>query len=59
MTECEMIDIETDKRNMRCDDEGKLKESANIYRLLSANVRHVATHDAEPGQGDKGDHKRR
>jgi hypothetical protein len=26
---------------------------------LSADARHDAKHDAKPGQGDKGDHKRR
>ncbi len=28
-------------------------------RSLSADKRHDAKHDAKPGEGDKGDHKRK
>jgi hypothetical protein len=55
----ELIDTGTDKRYVRRDEEGKLKESVDVSRSLSADARHDAKNDAKPGQGDKGDHKRR
>ncbi|NTH49264.1 hypothetical protein G6K98_32020 [Agrobacterium rhizogenes] len=58
MTKRELIDNGTDKRYARRDEEGKFKESADVSRSLPADVRHDAKHDAKPGQGDRGDHKR-
>lgn len=55
----ELIDTGTDKRYVRRDEAGKFKESVDVSRSLSADARHNAKHDAKPGQGDKGDHKRR
>ena len=46
-----------DKRYVRRDKEGRFKESVDVSRSLSADVRHDAKHDAKPGQGDKGDRK--
>jgi hypothetical protein len=51
----ELIGAGTDKRCVRKDENGKFKESVDVSLSLSADARH----DAKPGQGDKGDHKRR
>jgi hypothetical protein len=59
MTKRELIDTGTDKRYVRRDEDGTFKESVDVSRSLSADARHDAKHDAKPGQGDKGDHKRR
>ncbi|KRB54960.1 hypothetical protein ASE04_29135 [Rhizobium sp. Root708] len=59
MTKRELIDTGTDKRYVRRDDAGNFKESVDVSRSLSADARHDAKNDAKPGQGDKGDHKRR
>ena len=53
-----LIDTGTDKRYVRRDEAGKFKESVDVSRSLSADVRHDAKNEAKPGQGDKGDHKR-
>jgi hypothetical protein len=58
MPKRELIDTGSDKRYIRRDDSGKFKESVDVGRSLSADKRHDAKNDAEPGQGDKGDHKR-
>lgn len=59
MTKGELIDTGNDERYVRRDKEGGLKESVDVSRALSADTRHDATHDANPGQGDKGEHKHR
>lgn len=58
MSKRELIDTGTDKRYARRDEDGKFKESVDVGRSLSADKRQGATHDAKPGEGDKGDHKR-
>ncbi|MBD0416848.1 hypothetical protein [Oryzicola mucosus] len=57
MAKRELIDTGTDKRYVRREKDGKFKESVDVSRSLSADARHKATHDARPGEGDKGDHK--
>lgn len=57
MSKRELIDTGIDKRYVRRDDEGKFKESVDVGRSLSADKRHKARNVAEPGEGDKGDHK--
>lgn len=57
MSKRELIDTGTDKRYVRRDEDGKFKESVDVGRSLSADRRHKAKSDAEPGEGDKGDHK--
>ena len=57
MTKGELIDTGNDKRDVRRDKEGGIKESVDVSRALSADARHDAKHDAQSGQGDKGDHK--
>ncbi len=58
MTKRETIDTGTDKRYVRRDEDGKFKESVDVGRSLSADKRQDAKHEAKPGEGDKGDHKR-
>ena len=47
-----------DKRYVRRDDDGTFKESDDVSRSLSQDVRKHAKTTVEPGQGDKGDQKR-
>lgn len=58
MSKRELIDTGTDKRYVRRDEDGKFKTSVDVGRSLSADKRQNAAHDAKPGEGDKGDHKR-
>ncbi len=55
----ELIDTGTDKRYVRRDDQGRFKESDDVGRSLSQDVKKPAKNTVPPGQGDKGDHKRR
>lgn len=48
-----------DKRYVRRDDQGKFKESDDVGRSLSRDVRRAAKTDTGPGQGDRGDRKRK
>jgi len=45
----------TDKRFVRRDEEGKLKESDDVGRSLSQDQKKDAKTESKPGQGDKGD----
>ena len=58
MSKRELIDTGTDKRYVRRDEKGQFKESVDVGRSLSADKRHKANHDAKPGEGDRGDHKK-
>ena len=51
----ELIDTGTDKRYVRRDEKGRFKESVDVSRSLSQDVRHHAKTPAKPGQGDRGD----
>ena len=53
----ELIDTGTDKRYVRRDDEGKFKESDDVGRSLSQDVRKHAQTEVKAGQGDRGDRK--
>lgn len=46
-----------DKRYERRDEQGQFKESDDVSRSLSQDVRKSAKTEAKPGQGDKGDRK--
>ncbi|MBP2570264.1 hypothetical protein G6M85_13725 [Agrobacterium tumefaciens] len=59
MSKRELIDTGTDKRYVRRDEKGQFKESVDVGRSLSGDKRHKAKHDAKPGDGDRGDHKKR
>lgn len=47
-----------DKRYIRRDAKGRIKESDDVGRSLSADRRKKAKTVAKPGQGDKGDRRR-
>jgi hypothetical protein len=55
----ELIDTGTDKRYVRRDDQGRFQESDDQGRSLSQDVRKHARTAVRPGQGDRGDQKRR
>ncbi len=57
--ERELIDTGADKRYVRRDDEGQFKESDDVGRSLSQDVKQQAKTETKPGQGDKGDRKRK
>jgi hypothetical protein len=44
-----------DKRYVRRDDQGRIKESTDVSKSLSQDVRKDAKTTAKPGQGDRGD----
>jgi hypothetical protein len=54
----ELIDTGTDKRYVRRDKEGQFKESTDVGRSLSRDVRRKAKKVVNPGYGDKGDQER-
>ncbi len=55
----ELIDTGTDKRYVRRNDDGTFKESDDVGRSLSQDVKKHSNTVVPPGQGDKGDQKRR
>jgi hypothetical protein len=54
----ELVDTGTDKRYVRRDTKGRFKESDDVGRSLSQDIRHEVKTAAKAGQGDKGDRKR-
>ena len=46
-----------DKRYIRRDDRGRIKESDDVSKSLSQDARKDAKTTAKPGQGDRGDRK--
>lgn len=48
-----------DKRFVRRDEDGRFKESDDVGRSLAADRRTPAKNTAKPGQGDRGDRKRK
>ena len=55
----ELIDTGTDKRYVRRDDKGQFKESDDVGKSLSQDIKRQAKTVAKPGQGDRGDQKKR
>lgn len=55
----ETIDTGTDKRYVRRDDKGQFEESDDMGRSLAKDVRQKAKTKVPPGQGDRGDQKRK
>ena len=53
----ELISPNGDKRLIRRDEQGRIKESDDLGRSLSQDVRKHAKTKAKPGQGDRGDTK--
>ena len=55
----ELIDTGTDKRYVRRDEKGQFKESDDVGRSLSQDVKKSAKKTVKSGQGDRGDQKRK
>ena len=55
----ELIDTGTDKRYVRRDEQGQFKESDDVGRSLSQDVKKEAKTKVKSGQGDRGDQKKR
>jgi hypothetical protein len=55
----ELIDTGTDKRYVRRDEKGQFKESDDVGRSLSQDVKRDAKTKVKSGQGDRGDQKKR
>ena len=55
----ELIDTGTDKRYVRRDDKGQFKESDDVGRSLSQDIKRQAKTVSKKGQGDRGDQKKR
>jgi hypothetical protein len=53
----ELISPRGDKRYIRRDARGRIKESDDVSRSLSQDRRRKAKKKAAPGQGDRGDRK--
>ncbi len=51
----ELIDTGNDKRFVKRDENGQFKESVDVGRSLSQDVRKNAKTKVKPGHGDKGD----
>ncbi|WP_211852417.1 hypothetical protein [Plastoroseomonas hellenica] len=54
----ELINTGTDKRYVRRDPKGQFKESDDVGKSLSQDVKKAAKTKVKSGQGDKGDHRR-
>ena len=55
----ELIDTGSDKRYVRRNEKAEFKESDDVRRSLSQDVRRKAKTVVKAGQGDKGDQKRK
>jgi hypothetical protein len=53
----ELIEPRGDKRYIRRDPRGRIKESDDVSRSLSQDRRRKAKKKAAPGQGDRGDRR--
>jgi hypothetical protein len=51
----ELIDTGSDKRYVRRDEKGQFKESDDVGRSLSQDVRRDAKKKVKKGEGDRGD----
>jgi hypothetical protein len=58
MSKRELISPNDDKRLVRRDEKGQIKESDDLSRSLSQDVRKPAKTESKSGQGDRGDQKR-
>ncbi len=55
----ELIAPNGDKRLIRRDDKGRIKESDDLGKSLSQDVRKAAKTEVKSGQGDRGDQAKR
>ena len=58
MSKRELISPNADKRLVRRDDKGRIKESDDLSRSLGQDVRKHAKTETKSGEGDRGDRKR-
>lgn len=54
----ELIEPNGDKRLIRRDENGRIKESDDLGKSLSQDVRKTAKTKVKSGQGDRGDQQR-
>ena len=54
----ELIDTGTDKRYVRRNEKGQPKESDDVGRSLSQDIRRKAKTTVKSGHGDRGDQKK-
>jgi hypothetical protein len=57
MRKRELIEPNGDKRFIRRDEQGRIKESDDVSRSLSQDRRKDAKTESKQGQGDRGDRK--
>jgi len=57
MSKRELIDTGTDKRFVRRDEQGQFKESDDVGKSISQDMKRKAKTESKPGQGDRGDRK--
>lgn len=57
MSKRELISPKGDKRLIRRDEQGRIRESDDLGRSLRQDVRKPAKRAAPSGQGDRGDRK--
>ena len=55
----ELIDTGRDKRYVRRDEKGQFEEESDVGRSLTRDRQQKAKNEVPPGQGDRGDQKRR
>jgi hypothetical protein len=55
----ELIDTGRDKRYVRRDDQGRFDEVVDVGRSLAQDRKKTAKTKVPPGQGDRGDQKRK
>ena len=55
----ELISPKADKRYVRRDDQGRIKESDDVGCFLAGDRRQAAKTTVKSGHGDRGDQKRR
>lgn len=55
----ELIEPNGDKRLIRRDEQGRIKESDDLGKSLSQDVRKSAKTEVKSGHGDEGDQKQR
>lgn len=53
----ELISPNGDKRYIRRDEQGRIRESDDVGRSLSQDRKREAKHTSRPGQGDRGDRR--
>jgi hypothetical protein len=55
----ELIDTNKDKRFVRRDERGRFKDVVDVGKSLAQDRRHQAKTTVKPGEGDRGDQRRK